>query len=305
MKKLFLIFSLFLISHSSYSQNYDWWNTKHNWDGITHWSEYIIISPAYMGPNAIPVPKLKNGNLQENISFELATEYHHNNGDKTYNLFTELFLPIVKNKVALNINVVPVEYYKLDTITRDKRRSREYNPEGFAGGDFYISTLIQLLTEKNILPDALLSINIKTASGTNLGGARYTESPGYFFDLALGKTIIENRQKLNFIKIYGQLGFYSFQTNKRDYYQNDAFTYGLGLELNFKRFIIKNNFSGYYGYINNGDRPLVYRFIIQNQNSKFVNYKFMLQHGINDFDYTTIRIATTFNLSNLLTKKEM
>ncbi|HDR67963.1 MAG TPA: hypothetical protein ENN61_02805, partial [Bacteroidaceae bacterium] len=48
--------------------DYSWWNEKHNWDGVSNWTDYLIITPAYMGPNALPVPDLTDGILATNTS---------------------------------------------------------------------------------------------------------------------------------------------------------------------------------------------------------------------------------------------
>ncbi len=183
------LWMLLISFHSflSYSQDYSWWNKKHNWDGVTSWSKYLIISPAYMGPNALPVPDFNNGTLKERGSLKFAAESHFSKGDNTQNLFTRLYLPLYTDKVGLLISIIPFEHYKMDTITRDLRRTRDFDGKGFAGGDFYIGTFIQILKDKKHWPDMAVSINLKTASGTNLEAARYTETPGYFFDLSMGK----------------------------------------------------------------------------------------------------------------------
>ena len=164
-------------------KDYAWWNNKHNWDGITHWSQYIIVSPKFMGPNALPVPKVRNALINEDVQLEAGSDFHFNKGDNTQNLFFGLFLPFAESKIAIEIYGVPLEHYNMDTVTRDERRAREKSTEGFASGDLYFGTVIQLIKNKRNLPDMTISLNAKTASGTNFENARFTDSPGYFFDL--------------------------------------------------------------------------------------------------------------------------
>jgi hypothetical protein len=44
-------------------ENFSWWNELHNWDGLSPWEGYLIVSPDFFGPNALPVPKLQNGRI--------------------------------------------------------------------------------------------------------------------------------------------------------------------------------------------------------------------------------------------------
>jgi hypothetical protein len=300
MKTLLNLFILFPVSLSS-AQDYEWWNVKHNWDGVTSWHHYIITSPAFMGPNALPVPEIKNGTAPGQTIFNLAAEYHHSKGDKTTNLFTKLYIPFCNNKVGFEISLVPLEFYKMDTVTRDFRKTRDYDGKGKTGGDFYFGTFFQIIKDKPRLPDVMLAVNLKTASGTGFEAARFTDSPGYFFDLSAGKEI-NTGKGIKSIRPYVMTGFYAWQTNTHGYRQDDAFLYGAGFDLRIKNIEIKNSAGGYVGYINNGDRPLVYRLTFKSVSEKQCNFFFTFQQGINDFDYSSFRAGCTFNLQPVVNK---
>lgn len=292
---------LFLCASSSgFAQGYGWWNTIHQWDGTTPWQQYITVSPAFMGPNALPVPEIKNGTAPGKTYFDFAADYHYSKGDKTVNLFNRLYIPFCNGKVGFEISLVPIEFYKMDTITRDKRKTRDYDGKGKRGGDFYFGTYFQIIKDKAKLPDVLVTVNFKTASGTGFEAARYTDSPGYFLDLSAGKEI---KIKENFfITPYAMSGFYAWQTNTTGYRQNDAFLYGAGCDLRFKNLIIKNAAGGYIGYINNGDRPVVYRFTLKSVSEKTTNFYIMFQQGINDFSYSSLRAGCIYNLQPIAEK---
>lgn len=265
-----------------------WWNTKHNWDGVTHWSRYIIISPAYLGPNALPVPETKDGSLPAKSSLEVSVENYFSPGDNTQNLFSNLYLPLFSEKVGLNISMVPVEHFKMDTITRDIRRVRDFDGEGFSSGDFYIGTYIQVLKDYERWPDIMVSLNLKTASGGKLSAARFTDSPGYFFDLSVGKEFRFYDSFIKSVRPYGMAGFYAWQTNREDYYQNDAILYGIGYNLLFKKLELQNSLEGYWGYIGNGDRPVVVSVTLQSKNDSAINFKVSFQHGMMDNLYNLL-----------------
>lgn len=283
-----------------HSQNYDWWTAKHNWDGVTHWTQYITLVPAYMGPNALPVPDSKDGSLPEKTILELAVENHYLIGDNTTNLYSKLYIPLFSKRVGLSVSIVPIEYYVMDTLTRDIRRSIEYDGKGISGGDFYFGTYIQIVKDRPILPDILLTINFKTASGTNLAAARFTDTPGYFFDLSFGKDFRLNNSLFKSIRPFGLLGLYTYQTYYVNNLQNDAFLYGLGFNLLTEKMEIVNYLGGYVGYLNIGDRPMVYRLTLRSKKKSGVNYKLMFQQGIINIKYTTIRVGCEFNLDPMI-----
>ena len=300
MKKIFLLtFTLVFHNFICLTQDYQWWNDKHNWDGVTHWSDYINTSPNFMGPNALPVPNIKNGTISQNAYFKFSLDKHLSKGDKTENIHTEIYLPLSTNKVGLKIELVPIEHYKMDTLTRDIRKARNITGEGFACGSLYIGTHIQLVEGKKKFPDVLLTINLKTASGNKLSDARYTDTPGYFFDLSFGKQLNLNTRKRISIKPHALLGFYVWQIHGNTHFQNDALLYGVGVDLDFPVLKIKNSLGGYYGYLGNGDRPSVYRLIIQSKFDAIFNYELAFQQGIHNYNYTSFRLSCNANLTTI------
>jgi hypothetical protein len=259
----------------------------------------IIISPEFMGPNALPVPEIKNGKISEDFNLKVAYESHSSPGDKTKNLFTELFIPVVSNKVGLMISVIPIEYFDVDQATLDKRKILSTDGKGQASGDIYIGTHIQVFKDHNFIPDVLLNINIKSASGSNLEAARYTDSPGYAFDVSVGKGISLDSEALQSIRFYGTFGFNVYQTHRTDFLQNDTYSWGVGFDLNFNKFIFKNALGGYHGYIGDGDRPAVFRSTLGTNFDAMLNYEVRFQQGIADIDYTTFRIGINLDLGYL------
>jgi len=287
---LILIFSLHLSSYGQ-EEGHDWWNKKHNWDGISPWSSYLTFSPAYFGPNALPVPEIRDARIDSIVSLEGSVDLHFSKGDNTQNLFLKFRYPFWGGRIVVEVFGVPVEHYKMDTVTRDERAARCYDCEGTAMGDLYFSTIIQLLYDKGSWPDLMLGITLRTASGNVLGDARFTDAPGYYFDLSAGKSYkLSSKFK---IRPFVMLGFYVWQTNEDAWRQNDAFLYGLGLSAYSNTYEFNAKWGGYKGYIGNGDAPMVLR---ANAIYKFkkVHLKLAFQQGLNDFEYTSLRIGSVF-----------
>lgn len=299
LKKFPLIPIILFISHAASAQDYRWWNNKHNWDGVTHWSKYIILSPGYLGPNALPVPEVEDAILPEMASLELAVDAHFSEGDQTQDLYTEFYTPLFTKRAGLRINMIPVEHFKMDTATRDMRRVRDEDGEGYSSGDVYVSTFIQLVKDKEGCPDISVTANLKTASGGKLSAARHTDSPGYYFSLSAGKNFQTGLPCMDIIRIYGMAGFYSWQTFRDEYYQDDAILYGLGCNLRFNKLDLKNTLGGYYGYIGNRDQPVVYTLSLETRYESGMNFKIMYRHGIKDFMYDTFRFSCVFDLKGV------
>lgn len=299
MKSKIIILLLSILSLVSQAQTqaekYTWWNAKHSWDGVTPWQEYIRLSPAFMGPNALPVPEVQEAKIQKSAFLEYADNFYYQSGDYTIDANIKFVYPI-KELIQIEAWMVPFEYYNItDTMVRDERAIRYENPEGTASGDLYMGTHIKLPLGKSS-PDVVLGFAFKTASGGKLGAARYTDTPGYYFDLSFGHTFKFEQKILKTIRIYAMGGFYAYQTYDHLHAQNDAILYGMGCNLNFKKTSFKNRLGGYYGYLNNGDKPLVFRseFIYHKQQYDwFLRY----QYGINDFPYQAMGLGLRWKLS--------
>jgi len=277
----------------AYAQDFTWWNEKHNWDGVTHWSQYIITNPAYMGPNAIPVPEIRNGTIFPDAYIEGAVDLQFSKGDNTQDLYGKFFYPLLDCKVALQVDAYVVEHFKMTEETRDERFARTYSGTGWAAGDISFGVLVQIIKDRGNWPDILLSANFRTASGGRLHDARFTDGPGYNFDLSFGKTYQSKKKDHISFRPYLLAGFLAWQTHRVDYHQNDAIQYGAGLDLNIKRLLIANQLGGYVGYIGNGDKPLVYRLKFLIQRNK-VNYKLAFQQGLHDFKYSSFRVSVAW-----------
>ena len=286
------------LTHLCVAQEVDftWWNNIHNWDGVRHWTAYTKLTSKYMGPNALPVPDSKKGILPEQTQLKMAGEGNFSDGDNTQNLFSSFYLPLFSNHVGFQLEMVPIEFYKMDNATRDERISREFVSEGTTVGDVYIATFIQLTKNHKSLPDMVLGVNFKTASGANLDAARFTNTPGYFFDFSASKLITFNGERIKSIRPHALAGFYVYQTYLENNYQNDALMYGLGLDLNSQKLTYEASVNGYVGYLNDGDRPMVARLGIGSNNPDKTNFGIRFQQGIFHQQYTTLRVYCILKL---------
>lgn len=287
-----LFSSLFFIACSlstvTAQEDFSWWNELHNWDGFTPWERYLTVSPGFLGPNALPVPTLQNGRIPAAAQVTLGAAYHFHTGDPTQNLEVSGFVPLFHERIGMELRIVPIERYSFTPAIRDERRVRDFDGKGWATGDLYVSTYVQLVQDHEKWPDVLLTINLRTASGNRLTAGRYTDTPGYYFDLSCGKTYEWGRAT---IRPHLMGGFYVWQTFTSNAFQNDAFLYGAGLDWKFSKFSLSNGLAGYAGYLNNGDHPIVARTSVQSDFPGSFNFRVEVQRGLQDYGYSSLRLT--------------
>lgn len=288
-----------LTAGPAFSQNtvpdYNWWNEQHDWQpGDPNWRYYIRMTPGYLGPNGLPVPEVKKGfNLQKS-EFEISAAYHFHPGDPTQDISGRIFVPFAQGKIALELYGVILEHFAFSEEIRNERFARIENGKGTAVGDFYFSTLVQLIKDKKF-PNTLLRLAAKTTSGA-LDAARYSDSPGYFFDLSFSKDIGATESGL--FRPFGSAGFYSWQTNDDVNLQNDAYMYALGAEYSKNFWLFSGSLSGYSGYKNERDKPQQLNFELRRDWDKKA-FRIQYIYGMRDWTYKTIKCSFIWKLNGV------
>lgn len=92
-------------------------------------------------------------------------------------------------------------------------------------------------------------------------------------------------------------GIFVWQINQNAQNQNDAPLFGLGLNLEGKKWALSPVFRGYTGYLNNGDRPLALRLNGQID----LSYKWQLfggvQKGFGDLLYNSVELGSKIRIN--------
>ena len=251
--------------------------------------ENLIYSPRYFGPNAFPMPTLRDGLASQWYEAELRGEYHAYTGDKTWDLRGRLLLPFFRGRAGVEIDWCFKEKYKMTPETRDERFAAGTEGGKKYSGDVVVSSFFQLLKSKK-WADIVISANIKTASGGRLCDARFTDAAAYWFDVNAGRNLWERKDGQAAIRMQALAGFYCWMTNQEDNRQDDAFCYGVGLSGTWRSFFLKCDWSGFRGYQKNGDRPMLLRAKLEYEVKKNV-ISFRYRHGLQDFLYDTYSLA--------------
>ena len=248
----------------------------------------LIYSPRYFGPSAFPIPTLRS-EVGTRIEAEIRGQYHYYTGDKTKDIFARIMIPFVKGKAGIEVSWLIKEKYKLTPETRDERFAVETESPIKYGGDIIFSSFFQILKNKKWV-DLLISANIKTASGGRLCDARFTDAASYWFDLTAGKDLYTNPAGTFSLRAQAMAGFYCWMTNDIVHRQNDAISYGAGFIASYRNFKLSTDLSGFYGYENNGDRPIQLRNHLTYEIKKNI-ISLRYTHGMKDSLYKTYSIA--------------
>ncbi|MDX1283510.1 MAG: hypothetical protein R3182_00785 [Draconibacterium sp.] len=295
LKYYLLTFFLFVLVFANGQKNdMTWWNEQHGWEeGMPSWRSWMKITPGYLGPNALPVPEMKRGKLEEKTEFELTASNHFHNGDPTQDISGRAYIPFAGNKIAIEMYGVIFEHFAFSEEIRNERISRIEDGKGNTRGDLYFSTLVQISRNRKF-PNTLFRFATKTASGGSLAGARYSDSPGYFMDLSFSKDLGQNETGL--FRPIVMLGFYTWQTNDEFNLQNDAFLYALGIDFEKRKSLFTASWSGYSGYKDRRDKPMQLNFGWR-RDLKKTAMRIQYHHGLRDWEYKTIRISYIWKLN--------
>ena len=283
MMRVCLILFFLYYSQSGQSQTLAQWSQLVQWDGVSHWSRYILTQPAYQGPNALPVPQVGNGRIDSSFFIGATGNLHYSKGDNTQNVAVYVNYCLVKDFIAMDIFWVPKEMYTLSHAMKEERRiSPQFYNDTYGEGELHLNTNFQILKKWKKKISLAARIGYRFPTGSGFGAARDIDAPGYYFDISFGKPIRHSA----FIWT-GMLGFYSWQIESDKNNQDDAILFGTGLEWNKNNWVIKTNLAGYIGYLeNSGDKPVVFRFKLEKRIKK-IAILIGFQKGLHDFKYSS------------------
>ena len=244
------------------------------------------VAPAFFGPNALPIPDMSDGRVDEQLKLELAGDgYFGFNGDKTADLFARISVPLFTRWANIALWMPVYEWYS------------QADGTGSGAGDVYIATNIQVLHndwfktgKARYIPQMTVRVGVKTASGEQFQRKRHFDSPGYFFDLAIGQTIPIRSINLRFA---GSVGFLCWQTTEAR--QNDAVMYGLQAQLNHEYFSLQAEWGGYVGWERYGDAPMSIKVRAAGHIKGFEPFA-QYQYGIKDYPFHQIRVGLAYRL---------
>ena len=262
----------------------------------------VRYSSLWFGPNANPVPEFTDATIPSKTTISLMGDYYFGHGDRTKNGYIKVDIPLLSERVSLKIWSAVLEHYQ---TTEEVMQNRGANTtSGSEVGDIYVQTRIRLWKEQKNRPSIILNSTLKTASAKSYATRRYFDTPGYYFDVEMGKSFFTKSSFISEIRLVADAGFLCWETTNSA--QDDAPMYGGKIILGNQDWKMENTLSGYWGWKNlkdktYGDVPLVYSVKLIKQ-TKNLNYFAQYQYGIHDFPYDQIRIGVSFTMSKLTPK---
>ena len=251
--------------------------------------KYMIYSPRYFGPNAFPLPELRSGYIDKRWEVEVRGEYHTYKGDQAKDIYARMFIPVAEGRAGFELSYIFYEFYNMTPETVAERHASGRTWKHGANGDVIFNSYYKIFkNDKRI--GLLFEASFKTASGDRIADARYTDAASYWFDLNAGHCLYRSADSLKFITIQSLAGFYCWMTNDIVHRQNDAFLYAGGISGGIKNLTFQADIAGFYGYSNNGDRPLILRTKLNYEYRKNI-LSFRYKHGIHDYLYDSYSLA--------------
>lgn len=288
----FFVTAFFFFCHivQVISQTQAEWAQTVNWDGVSHWSKYMKVRAAWMGPNALAVPLISNGSIDSTTTASVTGQFHFREGDKSQSIALYGNICLVKNLIAFDISYIPYEFYTMsDALKKDRHVYYPFYHDKKARGDVMMNTHIQIFNRWRKKIQLALRVGYRLPSSSGFGAARFIDGMGYNIDISAGKLF--NNIPLKWITM---AGLYVWQIEQVDFRQNDAFLFGTGLEWSPKNWLIKSYVAGYLGYLeNSGDKPIVVRAEAQRRINK-TGLLFRFQQGIHDFKYSTVELGAKY-----------
>jgi len=262
----------------------------------------VRYSSSWFGPNANPVPEFTDATIPSKTTISLMGDYYFGYGDRTQNGYIKVDIPLLSERVSLKIWSAVMEHYQ--TTEEIKQNRGASTTSGSEVGDIYVQTRIRLWKEQKNRPEVILNSTLKTASAKTFATRRYFDTPGYYFDVEMGKSFFTKSSFISEIRLVADAGFLCWETTNSA--QDDAPMYGGKIILGNQDWKIENTLSGYWGWKNlkdktYGDVPLVYSLKLIKQ-TKNLNYFAQYQYGIHDFPYNQIRVGVSFTMSKLTPK---
>ena len=271
--------------------------------GSSHISKWIQVAPGKLGPNALPVPEMDYARIHNHSTFETGTHLNVMPGDTSINSFLALNWTVVPGRVAVKLWGFPTETFRTSNDIRDERQIY-YDDDGWmtTKGDLWISTYIQLMKDKQLLPDVVINYSLKTTTGSIIHG-RFTDGPAHYFYASAGKSIFPRRFFVDEFRIAGMGGFYVWQTNKVEMAQDEGPLFQGGIMLRRKNLSLFNEAGAYNGYgaysymgIEPHNNPVVYRARLQLEtNSTF--WKLEYKTGWLDYNYATLKLEFVYKFT--------
>jgi hypothetical protein len=212
-----------------------------------------LLVPGRMGFNALPALRNVDPAVGRDVEVELTAATQLSGVPARDAAFTPYFRISVpfREVAALELDGVPLELFRTSAATQ--ARLEAGRREGVAPGDLRPAARFLLVGEAGRRPAIGLRLAVKSTTGKDRRAFRFSNAPGYVFDVLAGKDLprvggIE-------LRALAKLGFFAWQVAGGR--QDDALHYGATLRARFPSGVsLSTELRGYAGW-RVQDKPMV------------------------------------------------
>ena len=262
-------------------------------------STKTLIGPKFFGPNAFQVPEMLDGTVSPTLQAELAGDYFKgrlaSGRDNFYDIHVKISIPLWTPRVNLTFWMPVCEWWDMGPNAQAARRvDPSYSGRGHDAGAAFLSIDFCVLKEKKYCPAIALRAALRTASDGSFDCGVGYDSPGYFFDAAIGKNFGPVRLALSG-------GFLCWQTDNGR--QNDAVMFGALARYDNRWLSLQAQFGGYYGWEHVGDFPMTLRLRAEGPKEWMFRPFALYQRGFHDWPFDQVRVGVIFSYDILKFKE--
>lgn len=210
--------------------------------------------PGRMGYNALPVLRNPDPVIGPDLEVEVSAAAQVSSvvaaRDAAATPYFRVTVPFLR-AAALEVDGVPLELFQVSSGTQARLGAERRS--GVAPGDLRVGARFLLMGEGLRSPALGIQVIVKSTTGKALDALRFTNAPGYVFDLLAGKDLLVTRPVA--LRALAKVGFLAWQVGQGR--QDDALNYGTTLRASFPSGVsLAAELRGYTGWLEHDD-PVV------------------------------------------------
>jgi hypothetical protein len=214
-----------------------------------------LLVPGRMGYNALPALRNPDPVIGPDVEVEISAAAQVSSlveaRDTAATPYFRVTVPFL-GAAALEVDGVPLELFQVSAATQARLGAERR--AGVAPGDVRAGARFLLAGEGPRLPALGLQLLVKSTTGKALDALRFTNAPGYVFDLLAGKDLLVTSSVA--LRGLAKVGFLAWQIG--DGSQDDALNFGTTLRARFPSGVsLSAEVRGYTGWRKDDD-PVVF-----------------------------------------------
>jgi hypothetical protein len=252
-----------------------------------------LLVPGRMGYNALPALRNADPAIGPDLEVEVSATVQVSSliaaRDAAATPYFRVTVPF-HDVAAIELDGVPLELFQVSSETQARLGARQR--AGITPGDIRVGARFLLLNERRQRPALGVQLIVKTTTGKGLDALRFTNAPGYIFDLLAGKDLLAARPVA--LRALAKVGFLAWQVGEGR--QDDAVDFGATLRAGFASGVsLAAELRGYAGW-REDDEPVVLGITASVPAARSLEVRAAVDHGLTR-DAPPVEVRLGFVLS--------